>query len=467
MVFFLCAMTLFVAPLIRGGNRQLSLIVLFGLGLLLIASMGAERTYWLFHEKKRDGNQTSTPVWRKVLLGILFLSPVWVGVLQLLPIPVDLWVLMPGRALYANAMHTMKLAASDSFSLSLTPDATWASVLAGVPIMAVFAAALSLPIRAVKSLLALLLLAAVLQVVLSALQLALGAGSFFYFDFAAPGGFIGSFANRNHLANFLVMAIPICFLLFFLQSKKQKVRESLLPGVGQQVSLALLLLAGFALLVMLLSTLSRGGLLSGVVALSLSMCVYLLALENKLSKKQRLIYLVLAVVFTACAMLASGFEGIQARLGEHLVTDAEARNTFARSALKAANEFWPWGSGMGSFEAVFPRFQSPLSIGYIEYVHNDYVQLLMELGFAALVVMGAYVALFVSQLIRLIHMYRIERRLSSDAALQCFCGISALAFLLHSWVEFNMHIPALAMTAAFLTGVFLRTPSLSGRRSVH
>ena len=32
----------------------------------------------------------------------------------------------------------------------------------------------------------------------------------------------------------------------------------------------------------------------------------------------------------------------------------------------------------------------------------------------------------------------------------------ALALLLHSWVEFNMHIPALALTAAFLMGVFLR-----------
>ena len=40
-----------------------------------------------------------------------------------------------------------------------------------------------------------------------------------------------------------------------------------------------------------------------------------------------------------------------------------------------------------------------------------------------------------------------------------FCGVGLLAFLLHSWVEFNMHIPALAVTAAFLSGVFLRNPA--------
>ncbi len=465
-MFFLCAITLFVAPLIRGGNRQLSLIVLLALGLLLLATLGAEQTYLLLQEKKLNEHQNLTPIWRKVLFTILFLSPVWVGVLQLLPIPVDFWVQMPGRDSYLIAMQNMKLAKPNSFPLSLTPDATWASVLAGVPITAAFAAALCLPMRVVKILLALLLLAAVLQVLLSVLQLALGSGSFFYFNFEAPSGVIGSFANRNHLADFLVMAIPVCFLLFFLQTKKQKSSESLLPGVNQQVILALLLFVGFALLVILLSTLSRGGLLSGAVALGLSIGVYMLALGNKISQKQRLSYLGIAIVFVACAMFASGLGGLQARLGEHLVTDAEARNTFARSALEAAAQFWPWGSGLGSFEAVFPRFQSPLSYGYIEYAHNDYVQLLMELGFAALVVMLAFIVLFVYQIIRFIQIYRTEHRLSSNVALQCFCGISVLAFLLHSWVEFNMHIPALAITAAFLTGVFLRTPSLSGRRSV-
>jgi hypothetical protein len=37
-----------------------------------------------------------------------------------------------------------------------------------------------------------------------------------------------------------------------------------------------------------------------------------------------------------------------------------------------------------------------------------------------------------------------------------------LVLLLHSWVEFNMHIPALAITAAFLAGVYLRPIALTG-----
>jgi hypothetical protein len=36
------------------------------------------------------------------------------------------------------------------------------------------------------------------------------------------------------------------------------------------------------------------------------------------------------------------------------------------------------------------------------------------------------------------------------------CGLGLLGFLLHSLVEFNMHIPANAIMAALLAGIYLR-----------
>ena len=49
-------------------------------------------------------------------------------------------------------------------------------------------------------------------------------------------------------------------------------------------------------------------------------------------------------------------------------------------------------------------------------------------------------------------------------------GIGLLAVLLHSWVDFNLRIPANAMLAAFLLGVLLRPlqaqPGLPARESV-
>jgi O-antigen ligase len=131
--------------------------------------------------------------------------------------------------------------------------------------------------------------------------------------------------------------------------------------------------------------------------------------------------------------------------------------------MTAASNFWPWGSGLGSFEAVFPTFQPSLNFGqnsYIEHAHNDYAQLVMELGLVGVLLMFGFAVLILNQIYQFIGVFKRDGALSKNLIMQCFCGVSLVAFLLHCWVEFNMHIPALAMTAAFLSGVFLRTTSL-------
>ena len=44
------------------------------------------------------------------------------------------------------------------------------------------------------------------------------------------------------------------------------------------------------------------------------------------------------------------------------------------------------------------------------------------------------------------------------------CGLGLLGFLMHSLVEFNMHIPANAILASLLAGVYLRP---LGKASTH
>jgi O-antigen ligase len=440
------------------------LVVLLALGLLLLAALAADKTYssLVLNTNTEDGKLM--PVWRKWTILILLLSPIWLGFVYLFPLSTEIWASLAGRGTYLAALQSMNVLTPNNLQLSLTPDATWAALLSGVPVVALFCVALTATKKTIKSLLMVVLLAATVQVLLSVFQLAFGADSFFYFDIKVGGSVVGSFANRNHLANFLVLALPICIYTFFDQSKKKKTnRLSSDVHSRKQIILPFILFLGFAYLLILLATLSRGGLISGFIALGMSICIYLLALGGKTTSKQRFAYLTLACVLVVLALSTSGLEGIQSRLGERLLTDADVRNTISSATLNAAWQFWPWGSGVGSFEAVFPRFQPAINLGslaYVEYAHNDYAQILMELGAAGVALMTAVVVLFVYQIISFIDIYRVEKRLSSNLVMQCFCGISLVAFLLHCWVEFNMHIPALAMTAAFLGGVFLRAPSL-------
>ena len=125
------------------------------------------------------------------------------------------------------------------------------------------------------------------------------------------------------------------------------------------------------------------------------------------------------------------------------------------STWRAALAFWPVGSGLGSFAAVYPGFQPAGLRGFINHAHNDYVQLLMECGLLAVVLAGLAVALVARQGVLLVRRAR-SVGLDAQALLQASCGLGLLAVLLHSWVDFNLRIPANAMSAAFLLGAFLR-----------
>jgi len=165
----------------------------------------------------------------------------------------------------------------------------------------------------------------------------------------------------------------------------------------------------------------------------------------------------LAGVATLLALvaLAAGVDALLARFeGEGDYLDSE-RWLYVIGTWHAAREFWPFGAGLGSFASVFPAYQ-PLGVhGFVEHAHNDYVQLLMEGGLLVVVLSLVALALIFRQVAALV---RQDRRsgLDPQALLQVACGLGLLAVLLHSWVEFNLRIPANAILAAFLLGAFLR-----------
>ena len=121
---------LVTAPLMRGGNRNVALIVLEGLALAFLAALLA---------------RTATRPWRPALpdlpVAFLVLSPVWLAATYLIPLPASLWGTAEGRALYAELLAAAGIPLQDWLPLSLVPDATRVSLFAGIPLVAAFMAA--------------------------------------------------------------------------------------------------------------------------------------------------------------------------------------------------------------------------------------------------------------------------------------------------------------------------------------
>ena len=438
---------------------------LLALGLAVLAVILAQLSFrWLPLGKPESSHgpdhvaHRPQPLWWWTLIVLVAASPVWLSLLQLIPLSAGAWSKMAGHANYLDALRTIGAAPPAVLPVSLNPDATWAAMWSALPLAAVFLAALTLSHDAIEKLLGLMVLAAILQVVFALFQLVQGAQSFFYFGSESPGGINGTFNNRNHLADLLAMLIPVWFYFLLRQQKDRNAPQASSSRMTHAAFRPLWIFLGFTLMVLILTTQSRGGLFSGIVVLLLSAFVYLAYLGSRITFRHWLGMLALLAIFGIAALASVGTEGIASRLeSTRLRSDADFRGELSRSTIVAARELWPWGSGVGSYESVFPRFQDMQSTSFIEYAHNDYPQLLMELGAPVLLIAAMLIALVAYQAARLFQAARRQRGSRPFATpMRWFCGIGALALLLHSRVEFNMHIPALAITATFLIGIFLR-----------
>ena len=120
---------LVLSPLFRGGNRYVALVGLEWLGLLVLCLCIAQLLL-ITRSSSAYGVKDIAPLSATEWWWVL--APVWLALLFLTPLPAAIWAGQPGRQVYLPQM-------GDAWRpLTLTPDATVASLLAGIPPAAVF-----------------------------------------------------------------------------------------------------------------------------------------------------------------------------------------------------------------------------------------------------------------------------------------------------------------------------------------
>jgi len=84
----------------------------------------------------------------------------------------------------------------------------------------------------------------------------------------------------------------------------------------------------------------------------------------------------------------------------------------------------------------------------IDYAHNDYLQILAELGIVA----------FLAGLVFAVRlMLKTIRATNGSLAIACVGSLSAM--LLHSLVDFNLYIPANGAVFAWICGIAAASPT--------
>ncbi len=461
--FYLLAALLIFAPLCKGGNWPLALLVL-ELGALGLMAYGFQRT--AFRDQLPGGLQLA-------LLGLLVIP-----LLQLIPLPEGVWANLPGRETYAQALAQ---AGADSAlsgwrAASLIPTATENAWLALLPPLLVFLVAVGLPTRQLQGLVILFLGLAVFQAILGLMQYGNGSDSLFRLGNPHMGGSAsGTYVNRNHLAGLLEMALPVGLAMLAATvgprrrsshyNRSNSLRRRLAKLAGWRSHQAALYGAAVvAILLGLIFTRSR----TGVALAMLGTLLCTLAFARRLGGKN--VYGMMGTC-TALGLSLATLIGLAPVLGRFTQDPlGDTRWSIFTGTLQGIGQFFPLGSGSGTFVEVFRRFHPPdiLFDGVVNSAHNDFLEWLLEGGLpvAALLV--------VLLMFYLRHWSWVWCRgiWSTFRFAQVGAGIALGLMLLHSLVDFNLHIPANAVFFAFLAAVFFhqheeeKTLAVQRRRKV-
>jgi O-antigen ligase len=125
----------------------------------------------------------------------------------------------------------------------------------------------------------------------------------------------------------------------------------------------------------------------------------------------------------------------------------DTRKQIWRESLPLVAAYPITGCGLGAYESCFLAYKK-VEPGYtVDFAHNDYLQVMAEFGLPAFALLLTLTALAYGTSLRGTTADNTDRYL----AIACTAALSAI--LLHSFVDFNLYIPANGMLAAWVTGL--------------
>lgn len=419
------------APVPLGSNRPFAWPLL-ALWVLLLA------LWWLagFLRGRHAYPAVLRDAWPMLLCGLLWLAYVWV---QQLPIPFGLLELISPQSAYwhaAAARPDMLTAAP------LTLDAYATLEAAGKSTAYVVFFALSLILLHDRDRIR---YAAYTLIASGVLQALYGAIT----SLQSPGEVAtGTFANRNHYAAYLTMclSVGIGVLIASLsgaanQPWQQHVRNLVHWVITPKMALRLGLVT---MVIALVLTHSRMGNSSFFFSLLIAGAIGLL-LSKRATKSMVILLISLVVIDIFIVGAYFGTRRVVERISQTTV-ETEDRDEVAGYAIDMWKDYPVFGSGLGSFPVVFPRYSADGTAVAYTHAHNDYLEFGAEVGALGLSLLGLMVlmSLVVAVRAQFVRSDPLMRGISFGAMM----GI--LALMIHSFVDFNLQIPANALTFMLL-----------------
>jgi O-antigen ligase len=240
------------------------------------------------------------------------------------------------------------------------------------------------------------------------------------------GGWIyGPYVNHNHYAGLIEMLIPIPLVLALSRLASARARAAAAAVAAVMVSTVFL--SG-----------SRGGMLA-IVAELVILAVLLVKQKRGLGTAIGIgVFLTIVVVL----LVWVGGDALVSRMASaglsHSEISADTRFSIDRDGLRMFLKKPVLGWGLGTFPVVYPQFRTFYTNFFVNQAHNDYLQLLVEMGLLGFGTMLWFVLTLYTRALKKIGNW--TREVSGATTLACVLGLSGI--LVHSAFDFNLQIPA-------------------------
>ena len=258
----------------------------------------------------------------------------------------------------------------------------------------------------------------------------------------------GPYVNHNHYAGLMEMLTP--FLLVLAATR--------FTSGGRKVAVAAIaaVMAGTIFLCG-----SRGGMLAFVLQ---AILLVVLLRPRQEDWKQHLMLGVGMAAMIGVLVLIGGNELTRRLASIHTETQQElsrgVRLAIDRDCLRMWREKPLFGWGLGTFPVVYPQFRSFYTNFFVNQAHNDYLQLLTETGLAGFVIAIWFMVLTFRHAWTKLDNWTE----SASGALTVAALLGCVGILVHSFLDFNLQIPANAAMFYVLCAIAASNPLQESQR---
>lgn len=457
-VFWGLLALLFWLPLPLGSNRTFAVGILVVWSQLLLWGM-----LWAW---RSDFSGLAARVrvfrWPLILLGVFVCIPA----VQVLPWPG--WLI---SALSPEALTVWNWVPA-SPRLSLDPLQTQLYAALSFAYWSVFLVALVVvrDARRLDVLALLIVTSGVLQALIGATLFSVGAKYSLFFSDVIHDRIKGGFVSNNHMAGYMELCLSVGIGLMLARlgqgtgasggwSWRGALAASLEFLLSPKMRLRLMLVIMVIALVLTRSRMGNGGFFAAMLV------VGGLALLVTRRSAPRMVALIVSLIVIDVLVIGSwiGLEKVVNRVQETSLTTAaggreesvELRADAARHTLDLVETFPVLGTGAGSYYGTYLRFRTPRE-GYFDHAHNDYAEIAADFGLAGLLLLAGFVAMSMVSGLQVLR----ERRSDLPRGIAFGSLMAMVALLIHSSVDFNLQIPANALTLLVIVAMVWSARSL-------